>query len=132
MNGKIGNSMIDRISKSFQRKFNPYYNLEKFFSQTVIDNGLTWNLVQVFHIMSLYQLLRILSIWRLHNREGVVQRCSLRKVFLKISQNSQENTCVRLPFLIKLQANNKNTFFIINFEHISNLFLVFFLLPLNK
>ena len=41
MNGKIGNSMIDRISKSFQRKFNPYYNLEKFFSQTVIDNGLT-------------------------------------------------------------------------------------------
>ena len=27
--------------------------------------------------------------------EAVVQRCNVRKVFLKISQNSQENTCVR-------------------------------------
>ena len=26
------------------------------------------------------------------------------KVFLEISQNSQENTCARVPFLIKLQA----------------------------
>ena len=29
----------------------------------------------------------------------------LEKVFLDISQNSQENTCVRVPFLIKLQAS---------------------------
>ena len=29
----------------------------------------------------------------------------LEKVFLEISQNSQENTCVRVPFLIKLQAS---------------------------
>ena len=28
----------------------------------------------------------------------------LKKVFLEISQNSQENTCVRVSFLIKLQA----------------------------
>ena len=27
-----------------------------------------------------------------------------KKVFLKISQNSQENTCARVSFLIKLQA----------------------------
>ena len=27
--------------------------------------------------------------------EAVVQRCSVRKVFLEISQNSQENTCAR-------------------------------------
>ena len=27
-----------------------------------------------------------------------------RKVFLEISQNSQENTCARVSFLIKLQA----------------------------
>ena len=32
------------------------------------------------------------------------KRCSVRKVFLEISQNSQENTCVRFSFLIKLQA----------------------------
>ena len=32
------------------------------------------------------------------------QRCSVKKVFLEISQNSQENGCVRVYFLIKLQA----------------------------
>ena len=33
------------------------------------------------------------------------QRCSLRKVFLEISQNSQGNICARDSFLIKLQAS---------------------------
>ena len=33
--------------------------------------------------------------------EAVVQRCSVKKVFLEISQNSQENTCARDSFLIK-------------------------------
>ena len=36
--------------------------------------------------------------------EAVVQRCSVKKVFLEVSQNSQENTCARVSFLIKLQA----------------------------
>ena len=36
--------------------------------------------------------------------EAVVRRCSVKKVFLEISENSQENTCVRVSFLIKLQA----------------------------
>ena len=36
--------------------------------------------------------------------EAVVRKCSVRKVFLKISQNSQESACVRVPFSIKLQA----------------------------
>ena len=36
--------------------------------------------------------------------EVVVQRCSVKKVFLTVSQNSQENTCARVSFLIKLQA----------------------------
>ena len=40
----------------------------------------------------------------LHNSEAVAQRCSVKKVFLEISQNSQENTCARDSFLIKLQA----------------------------
>ena len=35
-------------------------------------------------------------------------RCSVRKVFSKISQNSQENTCTRGSFLIKLQAEACN------------------------
>ena len=33
--------------------------------------------------------------------EAVVRRCSVKKVFLKTSQNSQENTCARVSFLIK-------------------------------
>ena len=34
-------------------------------------------------------------------KEAFIQKCSVKKVFLKISQNSQENTCSRVPFLIK-------------------------------
>ena len=37
--------------------------------------------------------------------EAVARRCSVKKVFLDISQNSQENTCVKVSFLIKLQAS---------------------------
>ena len=36
--------------------------------------------------------------------EAVAQRCSVKKVFLEISWNTQENTCVKASFLIKLQA----------------------------
>ena len=36
--------------------------------------------------------------------EAVSQRCSVKLVLLEISQNSQENTCARVSFLIKLQA----------------------------
>ena len=32
--------------------------------------------------------------------EAVAQRCSVKKVFLEISQNLQENTCARVSFLI--------------------------------
>ena len=36
--------------------------------------------------------------------EAVAWRCSVKKVFLEISQNSQENLCAKFFFLIKLQA----------------------------
>ena len=36
--------------------------------------------------------------------ESSHQRCSIKKVFLKNSQNSQENTCAKVSFLIKLQV----------------------------
>ena len=35
--------------------------------------------------------------------EAVAQRCSVNKVLLEISQNSQENICARVSFSIKLQ-----------------------------
>ena len=37
--------------------------------------------------------------------EAVIQRCSVKQVFLEISQNLQEDTCARVSFLIKLQAS---------------------------
>ena len=37
--------------------------------------------------------------------EAIVQSCSVKKVFLEIAQNSKENTCTRVSFLIKLQAS---------------------------
>ena len=36
--------------------------------------------------------------------EAVFQRCSLKKMFLELLQNSQENTCVWVSFLVKLKA----------------------------
>ena len=40
--------------------------------------------------------------------EAVAGRYSLEKVFLEMSQNSRENTCARVSFLIKLQASACN------------------------
>ena len=39
----------------------------------------------------------------LQREEAVARRCSVKKVLLEISQNPQENTCVTVSFLIKLQ-----------------------------
>ena len=44
----------------------------------------------------------------LRGTEAVFRRCSVKKVFLEISQNAQENTCARVSFLIKLQAGACN------------------------
>ena len=41
---------------------------------------------------------------RMWEAESVTRRCPVKKVFLKMLQNSQENTYARVSFLIKLQA----------------------------
>ena len=43
-------------------------------------------------------------------KEEVVWKLSVKKVFLKTSQNSQENTFVGVSFLIKLQGSGLNLF----------------------
>ena len=54
-----------------------------------------------------------------HATEAVVQRCSVKKVSLKISQNWQENTCARVSFLIKLQGSGLFLWILWNFlEHL--------------
>ena len=40
----------------------------------------------------------------------VVWKCSVKKMILEISQNSQENTCVRVSFWIKLQGRPATSF----------------------
>ena len=40
--------------------------------------------------------------------QSPLKRCSVKKVLLKISQNSQENISVRVTFLINLQAKACN------------------------
>ena len=37
--------------------------------------------------------------------EAATRTCSVKKMFLKISQNSQENKCARVSFLIELQTS---------------------------
>ena len=49
-------------------------------------------------------------LFEIHQRLEVdVQRCSVEQVSLEISQNSQQNTCARVSFLIKLQFIKKET-----------------------
>ena len=40
--------------------------------------------------------------------EVVTQRCSVKKVFLEILQNSQENTCARVCFSVNCRHNTCN------------------------
>ena len=52
-----------------------------------------------------------ISVNVLSNTHGLIYRsshwrCSVKKMFLEILQNSQENICARVSFLIKLQACN--------------------------
>ena len=42
--------------------------------------------------------------------EAVDQKCSVKKVFLEISQNSRENTFARASLLIKLQASSQQLY----------------------
>ena len=42
----------------------------------------------------------------LHGEEAIVRMYSVKKVFWKTLQNSQENTCAKVTFLIKLQAES--------------------------
>ena len=42
--------------------------------------------------------------FEMQDSEAIPKMCSVKNVFLEISQNSQENACARVSFLIKLQA----------------------------
>ena len=76
---------------------------------------LSWKVVQEYLMLYLNWCLRYClpklrrfasSEWFIFSRlsRSSHQVCSVRKGFLEILQNSQENTCARVSFLIKLQA----------------------------
>ena len=44
---------------------------------------------------------------RVQYTEAIICRCFTKWMFLKFWQNSQDNTCAVIPFLIKLQAPSK-------------------------
>ena len=44
----------------------------------------------------------------IHDPEAVVRRCSVKKVFFEILQNSQENTCARVSFLLSCRPEACN------------------------
>ena len=53
----------------------------------------------------------VLNTWTnkdVKNTETASQRCSMKKEFLKVLQNSQENTWTGVSFLIKFQAETYN------------------------
>ena len=43
---------------------------------------------------------------KITSTEAVVQRSSVKKIFLEISQDCQESTCARVSFLIEPEACN--------------------------
>ena len=45
------------------------------------------------NLVSISSMGRKKTVKRMQNPEAVIQRCSIKKAFLKILQNSQENTC---------------------------------------
>ena len=50
----------------------------------------------------------LLHRYNVQRTEAATRGVLCKKVFLEISQNSQENTCARVSFLIKLQAQACN------------------------
>ena len=70
----------------------------------ISDIMLIQKIIQSIIVPSMLQYRQIAMKLRSSHR-----RCSVKKVFLEISQNSQENTCARVSFLIK-SLLSKSTF----------------------
>ena len=91
--GTINMPIFASIPRPFLRKY--YTDLSWSFSSiSNLSAKLTaltytdWNCSSAFSFMFLIR----------RCAEAVAQRCSVKKVFLEISQNSQENTCARISF----------------------------------
>ena len=71
-----------------------------------LENGKSfWGEIKsIFHrFQRIFSCQRSSQTWDCAFKEAVIWRCYVKRVFLKISQNSQENTCARIS--IKLLKN---------------------------
>ena len=55
-----------------------------------------------------YESIPIFLKFSRHVKEAATKRCSVKKMFLEILQNSQENSCARVSFLKKIQTETCN------------------------
>ena len=87
-------SLHMRILLASRKKYLREGYTVKFFFQ-----GISWNTVSgSFH--ETWNNFMKYFYFSMQHSEAVVQMCSVKKVFLEIAQNSQENTCTRDSFLI--------------------------------
>ena len=91
-----------------------FFEESHIFISTFSDNILWLSPINWLTLKSCTQITFYLSLKTFFWKNYYWQKCQwlrknsvflLKKVFLKISQNSQENTCARISFLIKLQAS---------------------------
>ena len=82
--------------------------LNKFRLNISKEGGEYW-LTRQYESLDTYSLEEFILIEHNH-LEAVSRKCSVKKVFLEISQNSQETTRARVAFLVKLQASGLGCF----------------------
>ena len=83
-----------------------YFILRTLFLKLILDSYLDYSDHSYFDCKLNLGKLRLtycfhFVFWFVFYSEAVTQRCSVKKVFLDISQNSQENTSARVFFLMK-------------------------------
>ena len=77
-----------------------------------ITSLFTWHKTEINRIASMKFITTTKGGRKLLREKAVAQTCSVKKVFLEISQNSQENTCSRVSFTIIFRG-----FLIFHFIH---------------
>ena len=82
--GKL-HKVLDVILGFFTGKFRQELHLRMFLLLSLV-------IFIKFPLTKIHKYIKIVTL-NYHRTESVAQRCSVKKVFLETSQNSQENTC---------------------------------------
>ena len=87
----------------FKFFFKKYLQIQAYFFPSVIFSTMTFKKNKRGKVFT-YFCRRLFAHYEKWVTEAVSQMCSVKKVVLEISQNSQKITCARISFLKKLQA----------------------------